>query len=387
MPDRLGAHEREQDVVVLLPLVLVHRRDLVRHPQRRVRRTPLRRHVVEQCHLAVVGGEEGDLVGGVADEAHVHVHGDDVLGLGKVLEEVCRRLALAHPAQVLHLDHLELVGEAAVRRLERRARRNVRHVAERLVAPVVERRDRGPRTPLLVELDVGDAEAHEACEEALVHARVLLERHVLDDRRQLVVVADEHDALEAARLPLDLLLQEHRDEGLDLEDLRRLLHHERVELEPGAHKVVPLQRRVRACHGNDLGLRRHQVLGTLLVGAQDFERAALVQEGEDILQVAEAPLGGPPVRVMAPSLLEHRLGSVGEEFRKREEIDNVLRTPLLHLVLILLPARKHVEQVEMLRGLAGVVNIRHHSQALGEPPDLAQQLDALAEHELYAPVL
>lgn len=43
---------------------------------------------------------------------------------------------------------------------------------------------------LSVELDVGRAQADKAGEQGLVQVAVLLEGHVLDHRRQLVVVAD-----------------------------------------------------------------------------------------------------------------------------------------------------------------------------------------------------
>ena len=83
-----------------------------------------------------------------------------------------------------------------------------------------------------VEVSWQDAEAHEARKERLVEARVLLEGHVLDDGRQLVVVADEDDALEARAAGGGVgVLQDHWDERLYLHDLRRLLHDERVVLE------------------------------------------------------------------------------------------------------------------------------------------------------------
>jgi hypothetical protein len=47
-----------------------------------------------------------------------------------------------------------------------------------------------------VELDEGRAEAHEAGEEGLVEVAVLLEGHVLDHGRQLVVVAYQDHPLQ-----------------------------------------------------------------------------------------------------------------------------------------------------------------------------------------------
>jgi hypothetical protein len=64
------------------------------------------------------------------------------------------------------------------------------------------------RSPhLRVELQVRDAQPHEAREQGLVQVRVLLERHVFDHRRQLVVVADHDDALQAAAALVRLLLE------------------------------------------------------------------------------------------------------------------------------------------------------------------------------------
>lgn len=47
-----------------------------------------------------------------------------------------------------------------------------------------------------IELDIGSAEAHKAREEGLVEVAVLLEGHVLDHGRQLVVVAYQNHPLE-----------------------------------------------------------------------------------------------------------------------------------------------------------------------------------------------
>ena len=58
--------------------------------------------------------------------------------------------------------------------------------------------ERLARAPLRVELGGGHPQTDEAREHRLVEARILLERLVLDDGRQLVVVADQHDALEPA---------------------------------------------------------------------------------------------------------------------------------------------------------------------------------------------
>lgn len=67
------------------------------------------------------------------------------------------------------------------------------------VPPVVQRCQRGPRPTLGVELHVGGAQPDEPREQRLVQVAVLLEGRVLHHGRQLVVVANQHDALEARR--------------------------------------------------------------------------------------------------------------------------------------------------------------------------------------------
>ena len=118
------------------------------------------------------------------------------------------------------------------------------------------------RTHLRIELDVGCAEANEAREQGLVQVAVLLDRHVLHHRRELVVVANQDDALQPVMPVLLALqpacrqaaarqnnrqatcvpgnawkeraaadLQQHWDERLDLQDLGTLLHEQVVILE------------------------------------------------------------------------------------------------------------------------------------------------------------
>ena len=64
-------------------------------------------------------------------------------------------------------------------------------------------------------MDVGGAQADEAGEEGLVQVAVLLEGHVLDDRRQLMVVAYEDDTLQpAVAILLSLQMQAASSGGL-----------------------------------------------------------------------------------------------------------------------------------------------------------------------------
>ena len=56
--------------------------------------------------LSVVGGEDGDLFGGVSQEPHVHESGDHVLGFGQILVEEGTRLRLAHVVEVSDVNQL-----------------------------------------------------------------------------------------------------------------------------------------------------------------------------------------------------------------------------------------------------------------------------------------
>ena len=53
------------------------------------------------------------------------------------------------------------------------------------------------KADLCIQLDVGGAQANEACEEGLVQVAVLLEGHVLDNRGQLVVVSYQDHTLQS----------------------------------------------------------------------------------------------------------------------------------------------------------------------------------------------
>ncbi len=58
-----------------------------------------------------------------------------------------------------------------------------------------------------VQLEVWHAKPDEAGEEGLIQVAVLLEGHVLHDRRQLMVIANEDDPFQT-RQPILLLLQD-----------------------------------------------------------------------------------------------------------------------------------------------------------------------------------
>ncbi len=66
MADVVGPHQRQQDVIVLLALVFVDGGDLVGHADEGVVRAAHAANVAQQRLLAVVGRQDGDLVGGIA---------------------------------------------------------------------------------------------------------------------------------------------------------------------------------------------------------------------------------------------------------------------------------------------------------------------------------
>ena len=78
-------------------------------------------------------------------------------------------------------------------------------------------------THLSVELHIGHAQPHKSGKQALVQVAVLLEGHVLDNRGQLVVVADQTHTLQAA-VPILLTLQRQGEgiQGLCAQHLARL---------------------------------------------------------------------------------------------------------------------------------------------------------------------
>jgi len=122
--------KREEDVVVLLALVLVHSSNLVRHSYQGVPGTPSDTHVLQQRLLTVVGGEDGDLVGGVAEQSHEHVDCNNVLSLSEVLVEERTGLTLSNTIEVGNVDQLVVETEAGVGDLVVGVVEDVREVPE-----------------------------------------------------------------------------------------------------------------------------------------------------------------------------------------------------------------------------------------------------------------
>ncbi len=79
------------------------------------------------------------------------------------------------------------------------------------------------RPDLKIQLHGGNTEPDEPCKKTLVHATVLLKRHVLNNRGQLIVVADENRALQTAGTAA-LALQKQWNKRLDFQNLGSFLH-------------------------------------------------------------------------------------------------------------------------------------------------------------------
>ena len=104
----LSAHERQDDVVVLLPLVTVYSGHLCRRgcghsamgmgggggalyllwqAKDWVSSTTLVQHISDEVLLSIVSGQYGNLVGRVALKPHVHENGHSIFCLTKILRE------------------------------------------------------------------------------------------------------------------------------------------------------------------------------------------------------------------------------------------------------------------------------------------------------------
>ena len=82
----LGAHQGQENVIVLLALILVHGGHFVRQSHQRIIATTFLQHVADEMLLAVIRGQDGDGLGGVAQQTHVHKGSHHVLRLRQVLQ-------------------------------------------------------------------------------------------------------------------------------------------------------------------------------------------------------------------------------------------------------------------------------------------------------------
>ena len=64
--------------------------------------------------MAIISSKDGNSFGWVAEETHVHVTCDNVLGLGKVLVEMGARGTFANTIEVINVHKLRIIGEARI---------------------------------------------------------------------------------------------------------------------------------------------------------------------------------------------------------------------------------------------------------------------------------
>lgn len=189
---------------------------------------------------------------------------------------------------VLHVDKLNVITESRIDQSESCLRQGVRQVAELFVAPTVEAGQVWTSTTLRVQLDRGNAQFDKPREQRLAHVGVAIEGLVLDDRRQLVVIPNHNPPLQSIPTRQIGVLEQQRNERLDLEDLRSLLHQDGVISETHVHEVATTEGCVSASHRYHLGFLHQQVARPLRPRPHQFERAELVQAREDRVQVLEA---------------------------------------------------------------------------------------------------
>mmetsp|Transcript_44669 Transcript_44669/g.74423 ORF Transcript_44669/g.74423 Transcript_44669/m.74423 type:complete len:207 (+) Transcript_44669:397-1017(+) len=193
MTNSLGPHKRQQDVIVLLALVAIDGGDTVGVAKERVGGATGLEDVTDEVFLAVVGREDRDGLARIAQQTHKLVNQNHILSLGHVLEKVGSRLAFSLAMEVADIDELHDVGKACIGLEELRRLGDVREVLEEGISPSVEISDFLTGTALFLEVLDVDTKTDESAKQRLGHAAVSLERLVLDDGRELVVVADEHE--------------------------------------------------------------------------------------------------------------------------------------------------------------------------------------------------
>mmetsp|Transcript_30411 Transcript_30411/g.51334 ORF Transcript_30411/g.51334 Transcript_30411/m.51334 type:complete len:474 (+) Transcript_30411:569-1990(+) len=436
MAHGVGADQAQEHVVVLLPLVLVDRRHPRGEAQKRVASAASLQNVSNQALLPVVRGEDGNLVRGVAAEAHEAISGHHILRFPEVLVEEGGWAGLPAPQKVWHVHKLVRARKPGVRKRVHRSRGRTRgglgkhggQVGEfPLVAPRVELGNVGAGAALLVEQDVGHPQTDEAGEQRLVQLAVLLQACVLHHRGQLVVVSNQaHPQQAAPRARFGLLvgtavatataaagvavvvaacntgqgavvgwLEEHGDHGLQLQHLRCLLHHQIVIPEPEVDELAAGDGGVRARHGHDPRLLQQQVVGPHLVVPQQLERAEVRQLLKHLVQVSEAAARAVKICLFATAAAPHAAGGgVLEERLEREVLldgasrkNRRLRLGLEHFGLELLNAASDVEQVEELSALARVSIATCHLQRVRKPLHLLEQLLAPTQREVDPPKL
>lgn len=134
-----------------------------------------------------------------------------------------------------------------------------------------------------------------------------------------MVVADHDPALESASSVVVRILEQQRNERLNLQDLGGLFHQDVVILEVELDQVLALQGRVSTRHSNDLGFFDEQVLCPVGAVPDQLKGSELLQLLEDLANVAEAALGHLVV-LLEGLLLKQRLRRIAEELGEGKEL-------------------------------------------------------------------
>ena len=128
-----------------------------------------------------------------------------LLKVKKNLKKMRRRRRFALPLKIRNVNQLKFVDESGVRPPEFLLFQNVRQIGQFRVTPIIKRSQTGPRSPLGIEKDRRDPEADEAREHRLFQVGIFLERQILNDRRQLVMVPNHDPALQPVPTVLGIL--------------------------------------------------------------------------------------------------------------------------------------------------------------------------------------
>ena len=100
----LGAHERQEHKICLLPLKLVDSLDRFGRADQRMPSAFCSDDIFDECLLAIVRRKNDDLVGAIPEQAHVHERCYNVLCFAQILEEIRAwfLLPLAHKVADIH---------------------------------------------------------------------------------------------------------------------------------------------------------------------------------------------------------------------------------------------------------------------------------------------
>lgn len=223
---------------------------------------------------------------------------------------------------IFDVNQLEIVSESSVGDPVFGSGFDVLEIVQFLISPLVEGAEAGSGTTLSVQVDARDAESDDASEQRLLHVGKLLEGHVLDDGRQLVVITDHDPAFEPVVAVLGCL-QKQRNERFNLQYLSRFFHQDVVVFETQFDQLPALESRVGTRHGDDLGFANEEVAGSIQAAAQQLESAELFQLAEDAADVAPAAIGD--IHILGIGLaFENGRWSVIEERFEREVSADVL---------------------------------------------------------------